>query len=248
MLLACAREQLNKIQFFTFARDRETADTHIARALARRFGLDHRVLPMEYANSDELAAWLDRTGDCVSGDIWKIHPTLRRLDPTRALLPGMAGEVARAFYWQDTDSAATRLSPRELVRRCHLPANEQILDGAEAWLAEIADFDCLTILDLMYIEQRLGCWGGPQQYGGDDRAVRQLFPLAHRAVFEAMLALPADYRREEQLARQICELAWPELLSLPFNEFSGWQRYPRRLARSVLRFGRGTLAALRRRT
>lgn len=245
MLLACAREQTERIVFFTFTRGRDTADAQIARTLARRHRLAHRQLRIESAQPDELAAWLDRTGRCVSGEIWKIHPTLRRLDRERALLPGMAGEVARAYLWRATDRAERQLDPAELLVRCHLPANEQLLLRAQAWLAELEHLSSYTILDLLYIEQRLGCWGGPQQYGGDGYSACQLFPLAHREIFAAMLALPPEYRRGNQLALDICQLAWPELLLLPFNQFAGWQRYPRQLAKSLVLAGRRAVAALR---
>lgn len=245
MLLACARAQTERIVFFTFTRGRDTADAQIARTLARRHQLAHRQLRLETAQPAELAAWLERTGRCVSGEIWKIHPTLRHLDRERALLPGMAGEVARAYLWRAGDHANQRLEPAELLARCHLPANEPMLLRARAWLDELAGLSAYTILDLLYLEQRLGCWGGPQQYGGDGYSACQLFPLAHREIFAAMLALPPEYRRENQLALDICRLAWPELLDLPFNQFSGWQRYPRRVAKALVLAGRRALAALR---
>jgi hypothetical protein len=245
LLLACARDRLDRTRFFTFARERATADTHIARALARRFGLDHVTLPIEPATPAQQAEWLARVGHSVSGDIAHMHPTLRRLDPGRALLPGMAGEVGRAFYWRAGDTATTLLRPEALVARCHLPANERIVAGATAWLGELAGHSTFTILDLLYIEQRLGCWGGPQQYGGEPWSAAQLFPLAQRAIFAAILALPPEYRAGERLPADICWLAWPELLELPFNQFSGWQRYPRRVAKSLYITGKTMLARLR---
>jgi hypothetical protein len=246
LLLACAREQLGHIRFFTFARQRATADTHIARALARRFRLDHATLPIEPATPEQQDAWLTRVGHCVSGDIARSHPTLRRLDPQRALLPGMAGEVGRAFYWRDGDVATTRLAPEDLVARCHLPANDRLLAGAAAWLGELAGHSAFTVLDLLYVEQRLGCWGGPQQYGGEPWSAAQLFPLAHRDIFAAILALPPAYRAADRLAVDICRQAWPELLDLPFNQFSGWQRYPRRVAKTLYYSGRTILSRLRK--
>ncbi|HEU5098736.1 MAG TPA: hypothetical protein VFU22_06945 [Roseiflexaceae bacterium] len=246
LLLACAKDHLDCTRFFTFARKRATADTHIARALARRFGLDHVLLAIEPATPAQQSAWLARVGHCVSGDIARTHPTLGRLDPWRALLPGMAGEVGRAFYWRDGDSATMRLTPEDTVARCHLPANDRIVSAAGGWLDELAGHSAFAILDLLYIEQRLGCWGGPQQYGGDPWSVAQLFPLAHRAIFTATLSLPPEYRANERLVTDICRQEWPELLDLPFNEFSGWQRYPRRIAKSVYFSGHNILTKLRK--
>jgi hypothetical protein len=245
MLLACAREHTANIRFFTFTTYRETADSHIARAIAKAIGLDLALVGVERADEAQLAEWLDRTGCCVSGDIWKTHPTLQRLDGNRALLPGAAGEVGRAYYWRATDTPATRLDARDLLRRCDLPTSEEIVRSTAAWLDGLAEYNVFTVLDLLYIEQRLGCWSSLQQHGSDHMFVCQLIPFAQRDIFHAMLSLPVEYRRRQQLAVDICALGWPELLNFPFNDFSGIYKYPVRLARYAKVAGRRLMSALR---
>jgi hypothetical protein len=233
MVLACARDVCDRTIFFTFTLGRDTADAHIARSIARRFQLSHMQLRKIYADPVALELWQTKTGRAVAGEIWKIHVTMRDLDPARVLMTGMAGEVGRGYYWNPADTADTPLTPADLVARCHLPWHPRFAAPAQAWLNSVPTSNTFFLLDLLYVEQRLGCWGGPQIYGGDQRNITmiQLLPLAHRAIFEAMFALPVDYRRDQRLAADICRTLWPELATLPYNQFSGFWRYPRQVAR-----------------
>ena len=45
-----------------------------------------------------------------------------------------------------------------------------------------------------------------------------MYPLNSRRIYEKMLSLPQDYRREERLPEDLIRLKWPELLEFPFNE------------------------------
>ena len=92
-----------------------------------------------------------------------------------------------------------------------------------------------SLLDLLYLEQRLGCWGGPSGYGHVAGRCR-LFPLMHRAVFDAMLQLPFEYRAAQRLAHDLINSRWPELLRLPFNTPTGRRGWSERLMSRYRRF------------
>jgi hypothetical protein len=247
MILACAKSVLDRARFFTFTIRRDTADAHIARRLARRHGLKHQELPKEYATEAQIRSWLLQTGQSVGGEIAKVHPTVRHLDRSHMLMTGMAGEVGRGFYWRATDTPTSRLTATELLNRCSLPLHERFVPEAQRWLDAIPTTNAFFILDLLYWEQRLGAWAGPQGYGGDAAgSMWQVFPLGHRTTFTAMLSLPVAYRQQQQLPIDMCRTAWPELLDLPFNQFSGFWRYPRRVAKYILLTGRKLVAMLRR--
>lgn len=220
-VLACARANLDRIQFFTFFPGKETVDSHIACLLSSKLNLKHILLPIEYANKNQLDNWLFRTGYCVSGEIWKIHQTQRHLDVDRSLLPGISGEVEKGQKWEENDYKKSNIDAKELLNRYSIPTYRKILTKTEEWLAEISHFNALFILDLMHIEQRLGCWGGPQAYGANDFFRCVILPFSHRQVFESMLTLPFEYRKRKQLTIDMCKQEWPELLGLPFNEFTG---------------------------
>ena len=98
-------------------------------------------------------------------------------------------------------------------------------NGTRLALSVLTSLAIAIILDLTYIEQRLGCWGGPQHYGHPHSSALRLFPFCHRKIFELMLKLPYEYRQKQELTIDIIRQEWPELLSLPFNSFTGIRAY-----------------------
>jgi hypothetical protein len=224
MLLACSAAVLNRIKFQTGVWVPSGIDCSIGRRLSRRFNLNHVTLGVELASPEELEDWQFKTGRCVSGEIWRIHPTSRKMDLHRAFLPGCAGEVGRAYYWREGDESLSGLTPEEILRRTKLPAAGKVLEATGEWLSEIAHLPVTAILDLTYIEQRLGCWAGPLQYGQDGLHALRLFPLNDRRIFDHILRMPTEPRRNQMLAWEICRQEWPELLDLPFNQLTGIER------------------------
>lgn len=225
LLLACAKELANSIVFFTISDQAAVIDCHLASKIAQRFHLNHRLLSVESATAAQLDDWLYRSGSCVSGRVWQNHQTMRHLDVNRAVLLGLAGELGRGVYRRKGDTEYTQLTPEEILKRLRIPPEGEILATMRDWWAEIAHFNAYTILDLTLIEQRLGCWGGPQHYGRIRTNTPLLFPFCHRHLFELMLQLPHEYRQQKQLTIDILEQEWPELLSLPFNHFTGIRAY-----------------------
>jgi hypothetical protein len=235
VLLAAARESLDDTSFFTFGAG--TVDEHLARRLAARFRLRHTVLVTEETASDRLDGWLAVTGHAVGGELWRVHESLRLLDPRRVLLPGTAGEVGRAHTYRPGDPEEGPVTAETLLQRLRLPALTPFLDGASAWLAALPELPFSTTLELGYIEQRLSCWAGPGHYG-NRTSLFELSPYASRPLFRRMLSLPLEYRRREQLASDIFRIAWPELTALPFNRFSGLPGSARALRSATCRLGR----------
>jgi hypothetical protein len=225
MLLASILENRKKILFVTFLRN--SVDSDIAKLLVKNFGFNHIFIKSEYVNNEQLKDWLYRTGYCSSPSGSIGH--LQHLDVNRAFFNGVAGELGRGFYWRKADQDKKHIDAKELLDRCYIPAYGNILKKTQDWLSEVADFNIYTILDLMHLEQRLGCWAAPEQYGGDNCSICMLSPFSDRKIFESMLRLPIEYRLKKQLAYDICQMADPELLSLPFNDFTGWLKYPKRM-------------------
>lgn len=220
MILACARNVLQKCHFFTFQPEKANHDVEIPSLLAKTFHLDHDFVPIVYAKPDELEQWLNLTGYSVSGQIWKIHKTLESFDQNSVVMPGMAGEVGRAFYWKVNDNTKSLITAKDILKRIHMPLHEKLIAKAENWLAELSYVNTFTLLDLLYIEQRLGCWSAPQYYGNTTVAF-ELAPLNSRTIFHTMLRLPHDYRFSQKLANELILNVWPELLELPFNRRTG---------------------------
>ena len=238
MLLACSRSSLERVKFFTREIPDRSAklDCDIAQELANRFGLDHEILPYQTASETELAQWLVQTGNCVAGRVWRSVRTLKQLEGDRIYLPGIAAEVGRAFYWRKKDSTNQAISAVEILDRLQMPQTPLLQSRAEQWLTQLPAKDRYEVLDMLYWEQRLGCWAGPLHYGLVNNGFC-LSPFVHRRLLEIMLSLPPTYRQNQLLTRDLIQQQWAELLSFPFNRYPGlkgrWQVLSQKIEQKI---------------
>jgi len=221
MLLACARTHVHDIECLTVEIGDEGCqiDCEIASQISHRFKIKHTLLGKVTPAQDDLDEWMSRisysTGEMRGSSC---ATAMKRLSgPDHALLKGNAGEIARGFYWFDDDSEDSVIPPERLAFHCHCPPHEEVLSRARHWLETTPAADSLQLLDLFYIEQRLGCWAGVWPYA-DCEAGFNIFPMCHRGVIERMLRLPTAYRRSGRLMQDIIAREWPELLRWSFNK------------------------------
>ena len=241
MLLACARPYLDRVAFFTMQIPdaQGTVDLEIAQQIAARFGLAHVPLPWQEPTRHDLDEWHYRTGGCVPGWPGRAIRTLRTLDPTRAILTGMAGSVGDTDWWRKTDLRTRPAACRtDLLEPYDLPPVTAVLERAERWLRGVPTRNVVEVLGLRSLEQRLACWGAPQEYGyAGDAFV--FSPYCHRRVVQLKLTLPLGYRWRDRLPDDLLRLRWPELLEFPFDKAFGLRGalpFPQRVVRRVLRF------------
>jgi hypothetical protein len=233
------------------------ADRDAARTLARIAKLPHTVTRRSthrIAVPASAQRAFVRIGEAVgSSNLWGAPQSTVPYDTaTRFNLAGMGGETGRAVYWDDASLPDT-LSPAELVKRLRMPATVRVRAAAGQWLRNLPPGWAghpAAVLDLAYVEQRMGCWQAPQTYvyagvhnpGGLGRLAAS--PMAEALCYELMLRLPQAYRASRELQRDLVARAWPELLAVPFNtpgrllRTEDWLRRaasPRRVARAVQR-------------
>lgn len=221
MLLACSRDHAQEIEYLTvdIGDDGSQVDCEVAAQIAQTFGIRHTLLRSERLETADLDEWMSRIGH-ATGEIRgsSCATTMKKATShDSALLKGNAGEIARGFYWFDDDSEDSVIPPERLAFHCHCPPYEEVLSRARHWLETAPVADSLQLLDLFYIEQRLGCWAGVWTYA-DCEAGFNIFPMCHRAVIDEMLRLPTAYRRSGRLMQDIIAREWPEMLRWPFNQ------------------------------
>ena len=222
MLLAAARGMLDNIKLFTYDSQRITVDIHIARQIAAKNNLSWRLLPSTLPSAQDLEEWQVNVGHCVAGSIWQHSKDFSQLTSTHMRMPGLGGEIGRSYYWQPYDRSDSIIRAPDLLLRMHLPTDTTSLRNVDDWLASLPSWlDTYDVLDLAYIEHRLGCWAGPSLYGSDPYFLGQLVPFGDRYLIERMLSLPPHYRQKQEMTRDIICEAWPELLSFPFNRYTG---------------------------
>ncbi len=217
MILACARNHVGKIEFLTRASQRygDKLDAYVAKMLSKKFNLNAKIIKDLNASDRELAHWQERVGHCVAGSVWKSTATWAQSDPMRANLPGMVAEVSRAYYRNipsDNIYDASRLHSILGV-----PPHPLITQAGKCWLDGLPSLSERHVLDLLYLEQRLGCWAAPILYGSQ-QSIPQFWLLSHRRIISNMLSFPEHYKESERLAEDVISITWPELLQFPFNE------------------------------
>lgn len=228
MLLSCARPFRDRCAFYTVGLSDRAAreDVDTARRLARAFDLDHHVFPHREATPVEVRRWNWKIG-CETGEYrgMMMSGTRSDVDRTRPEMMGNIAELSRAFYWRPADGPDTAIEPERLATAVFAPHRPEVLEKIRTWLDGVPPMDRRTLLDLYYLEQRMGAWGSLLLYSDAHEGACRVFPLNHRETIESILRLPFAFRREGLLMRAIIQRAWPELLRIPINEPLGLLRF-----------------------
>lgn len=225
-------------------------DLQAARRLARITGLPHEVKWNTIKNeSDEdyMRRGFVRIGEAAASPGLFSSPGVHQRMPfdstARFNLAGMGGETGRAFFWEK-GIPREAITPEFLMKKVKAPLdNDEVKAAATKWLNGIPrEFreENADVLDLAYIEQRMGCWQAPMTYlfggmnnpGGLSRPSTS--PMAEVFCYENMLCLPVEYRVSGVLQRDMVAYGWPELLSdIPFNEPTYLLRLCRFISKSL---------------
>ncbi len=222
LLLACSRAVVDQMTFFTARFPAHGLggwrDVTISKRIAARFGLRHTVLPWRRPRANDLLEWVQRTaGETGETTGWRGLPTLKQVSREKATLIGWAGDIARPLYHIKRNPNPP-VSPREILDICNVPHIPEFMTRAERWLEAMPSRDALMILDMLFIEQRGGCWAGTIEYAEDGYSLRRLPPLCNEEIVRTLFRLPEAYRQEMVFERDLIAARWPELLEFPFNE------------------------------
>ena len=214
-VLSCLNDT-DGLKFYTVAARGAERDVYLAGALAKRFNLDHHILPFVEATEEEEEAYRFAASHCVGGANPKTYPSTQPMREVTYFLGGLGGEVGRAFFWRSTDTPEMQLNASDICGRFGLPKSDEVLEATNTWLNGVTKFDALTKLDLAYIELRMCAWGFAAEYSNNYSI--QLHPLVFREVYENMLSLPPDWKRENKMILHGIASSRPELLEIPINK------------------------------
>lgn len=235
MLLACSKEFCHSIEYMTFdySAVNKTATGSLARPrvwqtdlltsdnLAKQGALNHRVVPVtpiypqstaiEYLRRIGFAGGAGKSADFF----WACQ---KELEVSAAWITGFAGAVAKAPYRRAGDETLPSLGADDVLKRMRLPIEDRFVKATTKWLNGLQTSND-TLLDLAHLEHRCGGWSSPHMYGTAPFAM-SLAPFCHRTIFDLMLRLPTEYKRQQRLSKDLVSLAWPALSFLPFNDRS----------------------------
>lgn len=220
-VLACSRKLLDRTRFFTIAQPDDIGVTDLATtpALAKRFGLDYRVLPWIEPSAADIELFMYRTG-CLVGEPRgrRATQTYNQLGGGEVYVSALGMEIARAHFWHRSDDPKKKLEPEELLGRFCFDMNPEYLVRTRDWLGCLPEginrLDTITLFDM---EMIWGPWGGPLTLAYPEAYTFTLYPFAHRSFVDAVLRLPWKYQRMDGLRRDVVASRWKELLEVPFN-------------------------------
>lgn len=237
-VLAAAREMTARLRAETFCdSDRDTLDAHVAARVAAVAGIPHRRVPVLAATTQDVTAWLTRSGRMMYDTVTQLGPTAAANDPGRPPIAGTGAEIMRASNWNEGDAAQPVLDLDRLLARIPMPTmptHPAIQRAGQAWLDKLPPMDAAMALDLAKIEQIHGCWAGAEAYG-HPIPYPTLHPFSGLRLNEIALTMPKRHRLENRLFHDIVNRLWPELLTVPLNRARGLSR---------LRFWRSELKEL----
>ena len=219
-LLACAKKWIEKITIFTWELPDPTAklDTETAQSIANKHQLHHVIYPFEEANQLDQDTYAYRTG-LSAGEVrgMSLTTTVNTMDHTQPLLTGNVSAVTCGVY-QRPDEGTQPLTAKEVVTRIAAPLDPQILDAADEWLQGLSHLNPQEVSDMLYLEQRVGCWGS-ELANGHAGGPFQIYPYSNRRMFEIALSSNNEYhhRKDRKLLKAIIKQKWPELLEYEFG-------------------------------
>ena len=233
LLLACCRDMTDRLEFTTVSGPTTRLDAIRAQELAKRFDLNHRLLPIREATAQEQEEWHARAGQCIGGSNMITHPTVSLMAERDYFVIGLGGEIGRAFLWQNSDCPDTEISSKMIEGRLGMPPHERVHDAISAWLPGLEGFDAFLKLDLAYLELRMGCWAYAQSYCNPN--VRNISPLICRETYTNMLSLPPEMRRNNRMILDTIEQTWPDLLDIPINRYGDYRDWSNLILKVVSR-------------
>jgi hypothetical protein len=221
VLLACSRAVQDRITLFTAHLPGETTgwrDVTVARAIAARLGLPHTVLPHRRASVGDLREFVERTGG-ETGEPrgWRAIRTFKQTDRDRATLMGHSGDIVRIESWEWLKQGLP-VTPGRIMAYCGIKPLPAFVARAKAWLQALPTRNPITVMDLLFVEQRGGCWGGVIEYAEDGYSRLRLAPMCHPEIIRTLMSLPEAYRWANGFEHDLLAAQWPELLEFPVNE------------------------------
>jgi len=222
-----------KPETFTVAHAGAGLDVTVARELSEVLGLRHTTLAPVVTDVAEQELWMRRNGHVVGGINRLLHPTLHVFDKDSAVLAGSFGEIGRGYYWNGLADAGARRSAKGLLGRFDLPRDERVLTALGHWLDNVMSSDGLQVLDLAYLEHRLGAWAAPQQ-AADPQICLHPGPFQNLEIFDCLMSLPPEWRWRSLWIDHLLATRCPQLAAWPFNRHRERWRHAIALGEKVL--------------
>ncbi len=196
----------------------ESPDVWVPSKLAKKTGIDFKILPLESAIEEEFLAIYKASYDYPDESLLLAHFTMakRGIHAMNVLTLGSeigrGSKMSRSFYQDNIN-----LSGKKLAKLAYFGNNKYAQLQSEKWLSQLDNNSNINLVDLFFWEQRVGIWGARSGTLAD--IYRDTFsPFNCRELLINMLGLDAKYRQYNSvLYTKIIKKLWKELMSEPVN-------------------------------
>ena len=104
-------------------------------------------------------------------------------------------------------------------------------------MAEIAWEDPHDLIDVLYLEQRVGSWSSPMMYGFAPGVIH-IAPFCHRVLQDLRLRYPKAAIRRTTITVEAIQYIWPELSEVPYNRYHSLRQLRHDLGRRITKYRR----------
>ena len=225
LVLAGCRDNISNCQFFTIAAPHAEKDMDIGKRIAERFGLRHKVLPLQRADAMQTAIWDRTVGDSIIEAPRLTYPTLQRdLNDFDVQLTGAFGEIGRCrYYRQDLHEINDiKIDARFVVDRLTLPAHPELIANIQQWVDGLAGQPNSVILDMALHELKLGSWAMPQRAFMSSVKL-SLMPFTQRIVFDSFIGVAPAEKDTKTLFWAMIVRLWPDLKEFQINKYGDFK-------------------------
>lgn len=221
-ILAACLSMIDELEFCTVSSTNSKKDVYLAKRIAEKLELKHRLLPMKIATNDEQCLWQYLTGHCIGGSNMYLHPTIQGISNYKYFVGGLGGEIGRAFFWRQFDSAIMQLDVKNVVSRFGMQVHPRIVEATNKWFSSVKDYNPLTQLDLAYMELRMSAWAFSQSYASPSEQI-ELHPLICRESYTLMMHLPVDAKKNNLFIKEGIKQLCPQLTNIPINRYGNYR-------------------------
>ena len=220
MIFACTDKSGSTLEAFSMAEPNSAKyDLTIPRSLTKKFNMNFQLLQCQDSDLELLDIFRKNTGYTVwdAGSIM-LSP-LNKLPDDATIVTGLVGEVFRSFYKPKLGKVGNteELTAINCAEMCEYSNNPYAVEAFSKWFLSLPTNCGIDILDLLYWEQRAGNWAACAQ-NGLNTFVNSVPPLNCRELLEIGVSVPEKFKDSPYfLARKICEISEPGVLTFPFN-------------------------------
>jgi hypothetical protein len=226
LLVAACHDELARCGFFTISDGASGIDTDMSQVIARKFGLNHKLVPPLQATEAQMAVWDRTVGDCMFEAPRQTYLTIGGLTDRDAVFTGMYGEVGRCrLYRQDLNQInQARIDARFVIDRLTLPAHPELIENVAIWFKGLEGQPNSVIMDLAFHELKFGSWAMGQRPMTNSVKLN-LLPIAQRRVLDAFIGTAPQDKGTEALFWAIIGRLWPQLSETPINKYGDLRDY-----------------------